>query len=276
MTDIETALNNLDAGKYEPSMAGSRDRHADIKLVRETLAGLRRKINEQSEDIRDLLELRKERDAMRAELDAANRRAEYWKAEHIAANAELDALKAQEPFDAEDSRFREAFDAVIMAGNWPCTRQGDGYRSPMTDIALRVAFAVINRLKLYARPVPPAPSVPDGWQLVPKRITPHMGHAIEACLDDACSIQAMWDAALTAAPQPERAASNSIGVEAVCVVVDGLDGKRIDWLIEGGLGDLPEGTTLIFAHQAITGADGWGEVFLAAPRPERKNKEGTK
>lgn len=60
-----------------------------------------------------------------------------------------------------------------------------------------------------------------------------------------------------------------IGVEAVCVVAEGLDGKRIDWLIEGGLGDLPEGTTLIFAHQAITGADGWGEVFLAAPQPER-------
>lgn len=76
------------------------------------------------------------------------------------------------------------------------------------------------------------------------------------------------DGMLSAAPQPERAASNPIGVEAVCVVVDGLDGKRIDWLIEGGLADLPEGTTLIFAHQAITGADGWGEVFLAAPQPE--------
>lgn len=74
---------------------------------------------------------------------------------------------------------------------------------------------------------------------------------------------------LAAAPQPERVTSNSIGVEAVCVVVDDLDGKRIDWLIEGGLNDLPEGATLIFAHQAITGADGWGEVFLAAPQPER-------
>lgn len=66
----------------------------------------------------------------------------------------------------------------------------------------------------------------------------------------------------------ERVTSNSIGVEAVCVVVDGFDGKRLDWLIEGGLDDLPEGATLIFAHQAITDADGWGEVFLAAPHPE--------
>lgn len=67
----------------------------------------------------------------------------------------------------------------------------------------------------------------------------------------------------------ERVTSNSIGVEAVCVVVDGFDGKRLDWLIEGGLDDLPEGATLIFARQAITDADGWGEVFLAAPQPER-------
>ena len=32
------------------------------------------------------------------------------------------------------------------------TRQGDGYRSPSTQIAWRIAFSTVNRLKLYALP----------------------------------------------------------------------------------------------------------------------------
>lgn len=129
----------------------------------------------------------------------------------------------------------------------------------------------IDWTPLYATPVPP--SVPD--ELPTEEMTTAFASVFNVYKQKQTfgpAVRAM----LAAAPQPERAASNSIGVEAVCVVVDGLDGKRIDWLIEGGLGDLPEGTTLIFAHQAITGEDGWGEVFLAAPQPERKNKEGTK
>lgn len=38
-------------------------------------------------------DLWKEVERLRAELDAARRTAEYWKAEHLAGNAELDALK---------------------------------------------------------------------------------------------------------------------------------------------------------------------------------------
>jgi hypothetical protein len=43
--------------------------------------------SEHAEEVREL----------RAELDAARRTAEYWKAEHLAGNAELDALKASVP-----------------------------------------------------------------------------------------------------------------------------------------------------------------------------------
>jgi hypothetical protein len=36
--------------------------------------------------------------------------------------------------------------------SWPATRQGDGYRSPSTQIAWRIAFSTVNRLKLYLAP----------------------------------------------------------------------------------------------------------------------------
>lgn len=61
--------------------------------------------------------------------------------------------------------------------------------------------------KLYALPgaqAQPSPSVPDGWKLVPKKITPHMGHAGESELDDDGSMQAIWDAMLGAAPEAKQ------------------------------------------------------------------------
>ena len=75
------------------------------------------------------------------------------------AEAERDALRAkvaemekQAPLDAGSDVFRSAFEAALKAGNWPATRQGDGYRSPSTQIAWRIAFSTVNRLKLYALP----------------------------------------------------------------------------------------------------------------------------
>lgn len=67
-----------------------------------------------------------------------------------------------------------------------------------------------------------------------------------------------------ATPQSEQVVSNPIGVEAIGEVVDGPDGKKINWLIEGGLSDIPEGMLLIIADQQITDADGSGEVFLTS------------
>lgn len=62
-------------------------------------------------------------------------------------------LAGQEPFDADDPRFREAFDASLKSGNWPMTRLGEGYRSSITMMAFTVAYETVNRLRLYAAPV---------------------------------------------------------------------------------------------------------------------------
>lgn len=184
MSDIETALNNLDAGKYEPSMAGHRDRQVDVELVRETLAGLRRKVNEQAEDIRDLLELRKERDALRAELDAANRRAEYWK-------AELDALKAwKEGVEKQEQ----------VAIVW---RNDNGHLHGSCNIDLQPSSP------LYLRPVPPAPSVPNDFLRSVINLCSCSGSSpeeIEYWDEDDRWIADLWrdaEAMLAAAPKPE-------------------------------------------------------------------------
>ena len=82
--------------------------------------------------------------------------------------AKIEAMERQEPFDAEGDVFRSAFEAALKAGNWPATRQGDGYRSPSTQIAWRIAFSTVNRLKLYLAPgAQPEPIIPEGWKPVP-------------------------------------------------------------------------------------------------------------
>ena len=79
-----------------------------------------------------------------------------------AADAVMEVLAKQKPLDAGSDVFRSAFEAALKAGNWPATRQGDGYRSPSTQIAWRIAFSTVNRLKLHLAPgAQPAPSVPE-------------------------------------------------------------------------------------------------------------------
>ena len=70
----------------------------------------------------------------------------------LALRAKIAGMENQEPFDANSDVFRSAFEAALKAGNWPATRQGDGYRSPSTQIAWRIAFSTVNRLKLYLAP----------------------------------------------------------------------------------------------------------------------------
>jgi hypothetical protein len=72
--------------------------------------------------------------------------------ERDALRARIEEMEKQEPFDADSDVFRSSFEAALKAGNWPATRQGDGYRSPSTQIAWRIAFSTVNRLKLYLAP----------------------------------------------------------------------------------------------------------------------------
>jgi hypothetical protein len=60
-------------------------------------------------------------------------------------------------------------------------------------------------------------------------------------------------------------AGEPITVEAVAEVVERDGEPRLSWLIEGGICDLPKGTTLLIAQQPITDAEGRGEVYVAAP-----------
>ena len=89
-----------------------------------------------------------------AEKSDAESIAMYRKArdERDALRAKLAEMEKQEPLDAGSDVFRSAFEAALKAGNWPATRQGDGYRSPSTQIAWRIAFSTVNRLKLYISP----------------------------------------------------------------------------------------------------------------------------
>ena len=105
-------------------------------------------------------------DGLKAEIDAlrfelSKQQALTTATQHIAGvaqsranrlQAKVEAMEKQAPFDADSDVFRSAFEAALKAGNWPATRQGDGYRSPSTQIAWRIAFSTVNRLKLYLAP----------------------------------------------------------------------------------------------------------------------------
>ena len=84
--------------------------------------------------------------------ESALRVAKGWEDKCDELRAKIEAMERQEPFDAEGDVFRSAFEAALKAGNWPATRQGDGYRSPSTQIAWGIAFSTVNRLKLYLAP----------------------------------------------------------------------------------------------------------------------------
>ena len=64
------------------------------------------------------------------------------------------------------------------------------------------AYAMFLALRGQSTAAPPAPVVPDGWRLVPERLTPQMGHAGDATLDDDGSMQEMWTNMLAASPEP--------------------------------------------------------------------------
>lgn len=60
-------------------------------------------------------------------------------------------------------------------------------------------------------------------------------------------------------------AGEPVMVEAVAEVVDTDDGLTLRWLIEGGIAAMSDGAVLVMPHSPITGNDGSGEVYTAAP-----------
>lgn len=108
---------------------------------------------------------------LRAALQHETDCVEAAKAKIEALRSKTEEMEKQEPFDADSDVFRGAFEAALKAGNWPATRQGDGYRSPSTQFAWIIAFSTVNRLKLYlapgaqAHPAPPEQdeSVRKSW-----------------------------------------------------------------------------------------------------------------
>jgi Zn finger protein HypA/HybF involved in hydrogenase expression len=77
----------------------------------------------------------------------ANKQPPAEAGQHSCKNSE--AIKEGAVFDADDPKFREAFDAALKANNYPYVRKGELYRSPTINIAWFIAYSVVNRLKLY-------------------------------------------------------------------------------------------------------------------------------
>ncbi len=73
---------------------------------------------------------------------------------------------------------------------------------------------------------------------------------------------------LNAAPAPVAQPSGEpVAVSAVATVERVSGDLRLNWLIEGGIHDLPPGSVLVVADSPITDDEGRGEVYTAAPAP---------
>ena len=170
MTPTETAdflrqfndhRRGCDVPSPKPSQIG-RAIDAAVEMIERLEAAER----SDAESIAMYRKARDERDAMRARIEAMEEERTIDEQriadlldelnrvghENDAMRARIEAMERQEPFDADNDVFRSAFEAALKAGNWPATRQGDGYRSPTTQIAWRIAFSTVNRLKLYLAP----------------------------------------------------------------------------------------------------------------------------
>lgn len=72
--------------------------------------------------------------------------------ERDALRARIERMEKQGPVAVDINAFRSAFEAALKERNWPATRQGDGYLSPSTQSAWRIAFSTVRRLQLYLAP----------------------------------------------------------------------------------------------------------------------------
>lgn len=88
-------------------------------------------------------------------------------------------------------------------------------------------------------------------------------------LHDAYPREGYADLAAALESLGDRMGQEPITVEAVAEVVLRDDELHLDWLTEGGICDLPEGSVLIFSPVPLTGDDGRGDVYTAPqPTPE--------
>lgn len=179
-----------------------------------------------------IADLTREAQDLRAELDAANRRAEYWKAEHLAANAELDALKAQDQVVVKIGNYGAAFDG-------PCVKRAYTYEhQPGNVVALKLGraaaqasferggdfidfglsllralaeegFGVFDAGAEFSASVPQEPSVPDGVAEALQRLIENGAVLGQASSDDALLVARYREHLLTSAPKPERSAYSS-------------------------------------------------------------------
>ena len=165
LEEVAEPLGRLEAAESD-ALEQARLNGMDSEREAALMAKLEAAEKSDAESIAMYRKARDERDAMRARIEAAEEERTIDEQriadlldelnrvghENDAMRARIEAMERQEPFDADNDVFRSAFEAALKAGNWPATRQGDGYRSPTTQIAWRIAFSTVNRLKLYARP----------------------------------------------------------------------------------------------------------------------------
>jgi len=142
----------------------------DVSIVPEAtaefIAGLLARIEQLESDLATAEQDSRQKQARIDRLEAAERKAEMLhqlldahrkdhaviQEQNSRLRAEIEAMKQQEPVAADINAFRSAFEAALKERNWPATRQGDGYLSPSTQSAWRIAFSTVRRLKLYLAP----------------------------------------------------------------------------------------------------------------------------
>lgn len=83
-----------------------------------------------------------------------------------------------------------AFDAFIKAV--------EADKAQSTEVGIAAALETVASVIMAKM------TVPDGWKLVPKKLTPYMGHSGVVALDDDGSMQAIWDSMLDVAPEPPK------------------------------------------------------------------------
>lgn len=118
-------------------------------------------------------------------------------------------------------------------------------------------------------PAPVEKAAPSAGEWSDKRVATLLAQRDAPPKDGAAlhawAMQLVRDVAAQQAAQP--VAGEPVMVEAVAEVVDTDDGLTLRWLIEGGIAAMADGCVLVMPHSPITGDDGSGEVYTAAPAP---------
>ena len=157
----QARLNGMGASREAALMAKLEDAEVDIILKEKIIDSLGSTLNAVANE-RD--KLKKLNSALHTNSNSQVIHNARLAEENYALRARIEATEKQGPVAVDINAFRSAFEAALKDRNWPATRQGDGYLSPSTQSAWRIAFSTVNRLKLYLAPgAQPTPSIPEGW-----------------------------------------------------------------------------------------------------------------